>query len=421
MKNPSAVRFAWVLAAFSLGLLSGGAACLAEEAKPPAVPELDAKFVRMKVPGKLVTDQVFRASITMKNTGTATWAEGRFGVKLLAAGPVGNTTWGTSYIILGQGRKIQPGTEFTFGSWLRAPGEPGEHVFQWQVAKARGTTVFGETTEARTITVEQRPEEPPPTPPVQPKTGKHILTFDDFAYAGSFKLPRKAAGGDPLFASSGLALRTMTDGSKRLFLKYFRGGIFEAEIPPLVKLKDGDHKPLKVAAVKTVWGKFGVGGVGPNAEFWWDEGKKTLYWSSYHGYWTGGAKRPVLGASKRADDGKLTHLGPWRVAGGTFKAYWGGVTNLPKSFADRYTGGRAFALGFGGYYSICGGTSQGPSLGAAAEPDPKKKTLDLVPLLESPWGSGHPAPRDGEYFVVNSGWGGKPPASRTKGTWTMED
>jgi len=407
---------------FCLCLLSCWRASLAEEAKP-AVPEMDAKFVRMKAPEKLLTDQPFQASMTMRNTGTATWSERPHNVKLVAVAPPGNTTWGTNFIILGQGRKIQPGAEHTFGSWLKAPSEPGKYVFQWQVSRTgRGGTVFGEKTEAKTIEVEQRPEEPPPVPPVQPKTGKRILTFDDFEYAGSFKLPRRTpAGGDPLYAQYGLALRKMKDGTKRLFMMYFRGGVFEAEIPPLVKLEGGNHKPLKVAGVRRVWGKLGVGGVGANAGFWWDEAKQTLYWSSYHGYWTGGAKRPVLGASKLGDDGKLKHFGPWRIADGSFKAYWGGVTKLPKAFADKYTGGRALALGFGGYYSICGGTSQGPSLAAAAEPDPKKKTLDILPLLVSPWGSGHPAPRDGDYIVVSSGWGGKPPASPTRGAWTMED
>ena len=412
-----------VVTILALGILIlGGSWCYCGEPKP-AAPEMDAKCVRLKAPEKLLTDQPFRASMTMKNTGTATWSERPHGVKLVAVAPAGNTTWGTNFIILGQGRKIEPGAEHTFGSWLKAPSEPGTYVFQWQVCRTgRGGAVFGEATEAKTIVVEQGPEEEPPPPVKQPETGPRILTFEDFEYAGSFKLPRRSpAGGDPLFASSGLALRTMKDGSKRLFIIYFRGGLFEVEIPALVKLKGGNHKPLKVAAVKTVWGKLGTGGVGLNAGFYWDEAKKTLYWSTYHSYWTGGAKRPILGASRLGEDGKVTHLGPWRLANGMFKGYWGGVTRLSKAFANQYTGGRTLALGFGGYYSVCGGTSQGPSLGAIAEPDPKKQTLDLVPLLGTSWGSGHPAPRDGDYLMVASGWGGKPPASRARGTWTMED
>ncbi len=44
----------------------------------------------------------------MKNTGTATWGKG---FSLFSQEPDGKATWGTNYIIiLGQGRKIAPGT-----------------------------------------------------------------------------------------------------------------------------------------------------------------------------------------------------------------------------------------------------------------------------------------------------------------------
>jgi hypothetical protein len=132
-------------------------------------------------------------------------------------------------------------------------------------------------------------------------------------------------------------------------------------------------------------------------------------------------KRPVLGASKLNDDGTITSFGPWRVTRGPFKAYWGGIIPLPDEFAKKYTGGRRLALGFGGYYSICASTSFGPALGAIRTPDRKKDTLDLLPLLDYPFGKKIWAPRDGNYLVANCGWGGVAPKSRYEGKWTMED
>jgi hypothetical protein len=393
----------------------------AQQNEASSEPDLDAKYVKMVVPEKLLTDQVFKASITMRNTGGKAWKEGAFGTRLLAIDEEGSTTWGTSYIILGQGRNITPGQENTYSSWLRAPSKPGRYVFQWRSAKMRGSDLFGESTEARTIVVEQAAPEPAPAPPVQPEVGKHVLTFDDFEYAGSFLAPRKGAEGDPLFASSGLALRKMADGTKRLFMIYNRGGLFEAEVPSLLRLDGTNHKDLKIAEVKRKWGNLSAGDVSLNREYCWDEENQTLYWSTFDAYWTGGSKRPVLGASKLEDDGTITPLGPWRVAREPFKAYWGGVTLLPKGFADRYTEGRRMALGFGGYYSICAPTSWGPALGAIARPDPSKEFVDILPLLDYPFAKKIFAPRDGDYFSANCSWGWIPPKTREVGSWTMTD
>jgi hypothetical protein len=218
----------------------------------------------------------------------------------------------------------------------------------------------------------------------------------------------------------------MKDGTKRLFMNYTHphGTLFEVEVPGLVKLENGNQATLKVAQVKKVHGPIGmkipktgdVESIGINGGFWWDEAKNTLYWSWYHGYWTGGPL-PVLGAARLDDDGNITCLGPWNVP--NMKHHWGGVTRLSKGFADQYTGGRTLALGFGGYYSICGPCSRGPALGAIFDPDPAKNTVDLVPLLA--YANGAIAPRDGDYFSANCGFWAEPPADPTKGYWTFDD
>ena len=413
----------------------GRSRCHADPPAQAAAAAFDARYVRMEVPAKLLTDQVFLAKITMKNTGSQAWGDG---MKLRSQDPPDNTNWGTSFIIMGQGRSAKPGEEFTFTSYLKAPAAAGKFAFQWRVAKIKDNEMFGQPTARKFLVVDKRPAEPAPKPPAQDPSGKHVLTFEDFEYAGSFKVPGSVAGRESEWSQSGLALRKMPDGTKRLFMNY--GVLFEAEIPPLVKLRDGHHAPLKVAEAKKVWGavklaKPGEQAISANAEFWWDDSKKLLYWSSYHAYWTE-RPWPLLAASKLEDDGKgqpaaiqrggnpkVTHFGPWRVPKSVrhYKSYWGGVTKLPKAFADQYTGGRALALGFGGYYSICGPASQGPALCAIAEPDPAKPTLDAIELLVHPWGQDSPAPRDGDYFVANCSWGGQQPRSPRKGSWTMDD
>jgi len=403
----------------------GSSKCRSAEVKPANTEGLDARHVKTEAPSKLVTDQVFKANVTMKNTGSRPWGDG---TKLRSYGPADNVNWGTTFIYLGQGRGCKPGEQTTFSSWLKAPSKPGKYVFQWRTARNEDNVMFGEPTASRTILVEARPTEPLAKPPAADPSRKRVLTFDDFQYAGSFKVPDEVEGCGSAYTESGLTLRKAKDGTKRLLI---RTGlrkliIYEAAIPDLRKLEGSDHSPLNVAPVKRIWGEIKFPGEGDkaivaNAGFWWDQAKSILYWSYYHGYMTG--RPPVLGASRMEESGEIIHFGPWHVPDSVpwFKSYWGGVTPLPKQFADRYTGGRRLALGFGGYYSICAPASRGPALAAIAEPDPTKNTLDMVELLTYPWPKDVCAPRDGDYFVANCAWGGRPPESPRKGSWTMDD
>jgi hypothetical protein len=161
------------------------------------------------------------------------------------------------------------------------------------------------------IKVGKRPEVSPASRPSQDLNEKRVLTFHDFEYAGSFRPPCGT------WTETGLAFRRMKDGTRRLFVN--ERGIREIEVPPLVKLDGANFAALKTAEVKKVWGDLGISipkgqdveRVGPNAGFWWDEAKRTLYWTWYHGYWTGGPL-PVLGASSTRS-GAVTALsiGSW--------------------------------------------------------------------------------------------------------------
>ena len=151
-----------------------------------------------------------------------------------------------------------------------------------------------------------------------------------------------------------------------------------------------------------------------------DEDSQTLYWTFYHGYWTGGGF-PVLSASRLGDDGKIAAIGRWRLPQtvNKWKSYWGGVTTLPADFARRYTGGRTMALGFGGYYSICAACSRGPALVAIARPDPSRGELDVAELLCYP--DPATAPRDGDYFYGLGDIWYNAPKGPNEGSWTMDD
>ena len=291
-------------------------------------------------------------------------------------------------------------------------------MFQWRVHGKPG--LFGEQTAKVEITVEKREEskDKPPGFPAPDKSGKRALAFDDFEYLGSFKVPEQVGKGGAGFSESGLALRKMKDGSKRLFMNYTHpeGVLFETDIPALAKFEKGNATPLKTAGVKKTWGALSLKDASANGGFWWDEDTKVMYWTCYHGYWTGG-DLPVLNATK-LDDDKVTPVGSWTVP--RQKWHWGGVTRLPKSFADRYTDGKTLALGFGGYYSIVAPCSRGPALSAITDPDPAKGKVDgLVNLLGYPEPTS--APRSGDYFSANGGFWDDPAKSRTQGTWTLCD
>ncbi|AMV26434.1 hypothetical protein VT84_18695 [Gemmata sp. SH-PL17] len=385
-------------------------------------PEWDSKYIKMEVPKEVTADQVFVAKVTMRNTGTQTWKEARDVVpsSLHSAEPADNLTWGTNFFIQGQGVVVAPGQDITYTSYLRAPSEPGKQNFQWRVHGPKGA--FGETTPKLEITVLKRPDakEQPRAVPAPDPNGKRPLTFDDFEYLGSFKVPEAVGKGGAGFSESGLALRTLKDGSKRLFMNYTHpeAVLFETDVPEPVKFEKGDAGALKTATVKKEWGaltskdkKYGA-----NGGFVWDDERQTMYWTYYHGYWAGG-DLPVLNATKLDADGTVAPVGSWMLP--RQKWFWGGVTRLPKSFADKYTGGATLGVGFGGYYSIVEPCSRGPALGVVATPDPAKGKAEVTSLLGYPGTA--PAPRPGDYFNANCGFWNDQPKSRAAGAWTYCD
>jgi hypothetical protein len=121
-------------------------------------------------------------------------------------------------------------------------------------------------------------------------------------------------------------------------------------------------------------------------------------------------------------DGTKENVSYWHVPGdkGKYKSWWAGVTRLSKEFADTYTGGRDMAVGFGGYYSICGSASRGPAIGAIAKPGGTTgSTLDLVPMMT--YADPAASIRNGRYLPVVGYWDEPFPASPWEGWWTYND
>jgi hypothetical protein len=415
---------AYSLAILCLCLLagSGGAGFAAN----PGGKDYDSGFVDMVVPDRVLAHEVFPVTITMRNTGTQAW-EG-WPVRLRSVHPPNNRTWGTDYILIAQGTAVKAGETYAFRSYLKAPATAGKVNFQWQVCRD-GESWFGEVTPGRGIDVVASPAtaSKASVPKESVPAGKKVLAFDDFEYLGSFKPPKIVLDARGAFSESGLALRPMADGRDRLWMNYTHPTqvLFEIEIPEPVKIQDGEHADLKTAEVKQVWGALNIPqsreqNFRPNGGFVWIEQRQTLFWTWYHGYKTGDAP-PVLGATKLANDGAMTHFGPWHVAApsGLYKAYWGGVTALPKAFADQYTDGKTLALGFGGYYSICAPASRGPALGAIPDPIEGQTAVHVTEMLCHPHDS--PAARDGDYFNANCGFWNDQPAGPEQGTWTYDD
>ncbi len=401
---------------------------------------LDAKFIGMRgVPKVLLAAQVFYVEITFENTGSEGWGpENEKHVILRSQEPADNETWGTFFITQGQGTDVPPGKRFTFRSWLMAPLAPGDHVFRWRLGKITGegyagkVTLFGDEIPRRVIAVKRRPKDPasPPAPASDP-TGKPVLRFEDFEYAGSFKVPDRE-GHDLPFSHSGLALRRMRDGSRRLFFNYThpKQALVELEIPHLVKLDEKTKvSDLAVAEVKKVWGRMEVKvpkaklsnareSIFLNGGYCWDEVHKTLYWTWWDSYWCGDPP-PVLAATRLDDDGSITHLGAWTVRPGMYKWYWGGVLRLPPRFAAQCAEGMMFALGFGTGYSGTYSGSLGPSLSLIRKPDPRRDWVEATHVLG--YYEGESAPRDGRYFIATndatgSGWMGKQPEGPEQGS-----
>jgi hypothetical protein len=119
---------------------------------PPA-PLDDAVFITQSVPASLQPGETASVSISMMNTGRATWTTAG-DYKLGAQNPQDNTLWtGDSRVHLAEGASIAPGETAEFDFTITAPLAPGVRNFQWQMVH-EGVQWFGEFTPNVVINVE---------------------------------------------------------------------------------------------------------------------------------------------------------------------------------------------------------------------------------------------------------------------------
>lgn len=116
----------------------------------------NAAFVSQSVPSSLTTSQSATVSVTMRNSGTATWTAGTY--FLGSQNPQDNTTWGLNRVSLAS--PVVAGANVTFTFTITAPATAGTYNFQWRMLQ-NGSGYFGATSTNVTISVGGAPPPPP--------------------------------------------------------------------------------------------------------------------------------------------------------------------------------------------------------------------------------------------------------------------
>src|SRR5262245_43627954 len=123
---------------------------------PTATPAaLAALFVSQSVPASMSAGQQYSVSVRMRNTGTTTWTAAQ-GIRLGAANPYDNYTWGMNRVSLAGGDSIAPGQEKVFTWNVTAPQTAGTYNFQWRMVRD-GVAWFGDLTTNLAIAVSVAP------------------------------------------------------------------------------------------------------------------------------------------------------------------------------------------------------------------------------------------------------------------------
>jgi hypothetical protein len=109
----------------------------------------NAMFVSQSVPSSMTAGQTTSVSVTMKNSGTTTWAAGTY--SLQSQNPAGNSTWGLNRVNLVS--PVAPGANATFTFNVTAPAA-GTYNFQWRMAQD-GVGAFGDFSTNVSVVVTQ--------------------------------------------------------------------------------------------------------------------------------------------------------------------------------------------------------------------------------------------------------------------------
>ncbi len=119
------------------------------ETMTTVAPSYNAQFVSQTVAGTVTAGQASAVSVTMKNTGTGTWAAGST-FQLGSQNPADNTTWGLMRV--NNPSAVAPGGLATFSFSVTAPSSPATYNFQWKMVRSN-VTWFGAATTNKPVAV----------------------------------------------------------------------------------------------------------------------------------------------------------------------------------------------------------------------------------------------------------------------------
>lgn len=144
---------------------AGGSKTFTETMTTQAAPVDGAQFVSQSVPATMSTGQSATVSVTMKNTGTTTWAVGS-AYKLGSQNPADNYTWRSTNRVA-PASSVAPGQQYTFTFAITAPSTAGTYNFRWQMIReyvswfgpptTNVAVTVGSPTPAPTISVQRTP------------------------------------------------------------------------------------------------------------------------------------------------------------------------------------------------------------------------------------------------------------------------
>ena len=110
-----------------------------------------AQFISQSVATSIYCNNIYNASVTLKNTGSTTWDATNY--RLGAMNPLFNNTWGRTHVKLNTGETVAPGATKTFNFTITGPATVGTFNFVWQMRKmSTPAASFGDITPNVAIT-----------------------------------------------------------------------------------------------------------------------------------------------------------------------------------------------------------------------------------------------------------------------------
>jgi RHS repeat-associated protein len=104
---------------------------------PPDDPNLydDAAGVSISAPATMTAGATANVTVTMRNTGTATWitTQSDYPYLLGSKNPENNSMWGLNRVALA--RSVAPGGQGSFSFSIKAPSTPGTYNFSWEMVR----------------------------------------------------------------------------------------------------------------------------------------------------------------------------------------------------------------------------------------------------------------------------------------------